>query len=275
MKKITILILILSLFFIPLSYADIFKSEYLTAYWPLDEESGTRYDKQMHKDMTEHGTVPAIDGVKNKAAVFDSGMPRRFLYTSDSIYLTPTSSVAISLWVFFDNVFSGDKYVIGRDAAYGILYDPETKRLKAWFYESDGNDIDVEYYINGIAGTWHHIVFIADQGTARLYLDNNFVASKPYDNTISKGNKITALGRIPNRDQDYLKGKIDEVGFWNNPQFNSIVEMNQFVDALYNNDQGVAYEDIIPGSVDVLELVKIWINNGIDPMYEVFNALNS
>ena len=73
----------------------------LVSYWPLDEESGTRYDAVGDNDLTDNNTVGFAEGKHNNAASF-VGANGEFLSVADgagTVWGEDGNGVTVAMWV--------------------------------------------------------------------------------------------------------------------------------------------------------------------------------
>ncbi|MES2794655.1 MAG: LamG-like jellyroll fold domain-containing protein [Bacteroidota bacterium] len=114
-------------------------------------------------------------------------------------------------------------------------------------------------------GKWHHVAFVRESGTFKLYINGNLEGSVA-DNVNNATNNTTPLqfGRRGNN-ESYFKGEIDEVRIWNIAKTQPEIQTNRFckdpdsnfMAASYNASNGVPHgnnalitqlQDIIGGN---------------------------
>jgi len=209
----------------------------LTAYWNLDETSGTRYDSVGSNDLTDNNTVTSRTGKNNNAADFDDANSECLNIASVGVDLQPTSSVAISLWVYPDDVV-GDK-ILFYCQSNGPLIKLEGSDLFSSLLQST-------LEVKAVAGTgvmtsgaWQHLAICVDNGVFRLYRNGASVGTpETYNNTLATG--VSAYVSS-NGSAKYHDGGIDEVGFWKDIEFADTAAMDAFASALYNSGSGRFY----------------------------------
>jgi len=118
--------------------------------------------------------------------------------------------------------------------------DTPTSRDQFLLRQSDGTAISVMTAVRTPIDTWTHIVCIADGTNAYLYRNNVLEGTTPYDGTLKNTAGSFGLSVVPSLPSYYdLNGWIDETSIWNEITFADDAARIAFVDALYNNGNGV------------------------------------
>jgi hypothetical protein len=140
----------------------------LISYWPLDEQSGTRYDAVGSNDLTDNNTVGYAAGVNGAAAVMAEASAE-----SLSTVISVSGDFSVSMWLnetvpggfvvgFHDGAVKAQ--AIGSDASgsfFALIGGADESELAA-----------------GTAG-WNHVVLAWDSvaETATVYVNNSTSAS--------------------------------------------------------------------------------------------------
>lgn len=192
-----------------------------TAYWRLDETSGTRNDVSANaQHLTDNNTVTSAAGIKTNAASFASASSEYLSRADEAALSINGSSFSFSLWVkattFPLNAFFLNKSDGGSSSGeYYLLY--LTSNQKFQFSIQNGATTTPVYSTTTVTtGTWYHIIVMWDSSnsTSTIILNNGtastaVTAVSPPDSTqaFQMGAKTAPTAR-------YWDGLIDEVGFW-------------------------------------------------------------
>lgn len=187
----------------------------LVSYWPLDEESGTRYDAVGGNDLTDNNTVGFDTGVDGAAASFVAANSE---YLSRAAITELGSPLSLGFWLN------------PADTARRVLFaNGETNVTAGMLMESSVNGAgDINVFLNSAldsyaytgagvltVGAWHHVIFTFDGGIPKMYVNNVEKAltvvgvpasSLPYGNNFY-------IGAGPETSR-YANGLIDEVAIW-------------------------------------------------------------
>jgi len=184
----------------------------LTAYWPLDELTGTSAaDRKGTKTLTDVNSpdlsvAGAIDeartGVRLDAAASQAA-------TATTSTLSATNNYALEAWLRLDANPGGTAAIIqnGTDAAgYAIAVNSagQLGALTNATFQSSG--------VTLVTGTWHHVVLTRNAGTSSLYLDGA-QAGSTWTTAPSTPGANTSIGRTSGG--VYLSGVVDEVAAYN------------------------------------------------------------
>ena len=232
----------------------------LLAYYPLDENTGTRYDHANGYDLTQQGIVGSEQGIiKNKiknlfldvtgnnntlkiinGVILGSGKIGNGAYfngvnsylTLGSTDLNLTGDFSVSLW-----------YKPTDMSNYQTLF-TSTGNLSIHYNGNNGNNgIDVNNTYSGaistsgnfVQNTWYYISVVCSSGVTSLYIDGVLQASTTQALTIKSG---IYLGASVAYEQFYLNGTLDEVGIWD-----KALTTNE-ITTLYNSTSGLSYIDV-------------------------------
>lgn len=221
----------------------------LVSYWPLDEESGTRYDAHGVNDLVDNNTVTEVEGVQNKSAMFEADNLETLSISDDNqVGMNITGDISFSMWIKPETVGSEDgqllltkwRHVGGNqyhihlnDSMLSIILDDDCDGY-SYVGRSWNHDMSPDH--------WYHIVIVysSDTGSAEAYINNQslgVVFGLP--NSIAACDADFVLGMRQNTlpSSYYFDGAMDEVGIWNRALTADEVA------ALYNNGAGLAYAD--------------------------------
>jgi Concanavalin A-like lectin/glucanases superfamily len=105
---------------------------------------------------------------------------------------------------------------------FGLYYD--SGELEAHIQDSSGKEITVRDQVALPLGIWHHVAFVADGSTLRLYRDGREIDSAPYRElrrdprikALAIGTKLNLQGDAPEeRDFNMWDGRLDELAIFN------------------------------------------------------------
>ncbi|MCG3212506.1 MAG: hypothetical protein FOGNACKC_06176 [Anaerolineae bacterium] len=149
----------------------------LQAYWPLDEEYGTRYDRSLNYNHLNDGGVDSTIGKIGRAA--DFGYDPLYIDRDWQPGLNITGSLTLAGWIKI-NQATPDFYLIAgiydseihQAGTYWLSYAADD-RVILHLTENSSSAAHVEMPSLLTRGQWHHIaaVFDADNQTVNMYLD--------------------------------------------------------------------------------------------------------
>lgn len=223
----------------------------LTAWWNLDEASGTRNDSVGANHLTDNNTVGSNTGIvgliTGEAGQFTASATEYLTIADNEALSTGATSFTLAAWVYLDT-----KPTYGRIASkwgsagsnatleYSLAYiGGATDR----FYFEVGNSTS---YFSAVANTlgspstqrWYYLVGYYDSSTSKIYISaNNGAADETaFTGTPRDGTANLSIGRPGEYAGDYWNGRIDEVAFWKRTL--SSAERT----TLYNGGQGTSYQ---------------------------------
>jgi len=216
----------------------------LTAWWELDETTGTRVDAHSTNDLTMTGTVGYVTGVDGNAASFSGG----------NAYLSATFDLGFSSGKFSCNLWfktttnqsskglfvnrPGTTYqwimYLGTDATH--VYCRTTSGVKIAL--GSGN---TEYY----DGNWHMMTGVWDNTLStqslKLYWDGVMYSSIDTANEAATytGSQANNMGRWNTNSSTNCAADIDMCGIWGGYALSSAE-----IDYLWNNGSGRNYSNL-------------------------------
>lgn len=208
----------------------------LVAYWPLNEQSGDRYDVVGKNHLTDTNTVGYAAGKNGNAGSVISANTEYLVRTDPDLGITPQSGYTVAGWVYSDSA----------SAPYSSML---ASLIKSW-----SSDYTFAIYANST--TMYQ--FFGSQGVAYASLSNvtfdawNFVvawytpltskAGLQINNGIFVESAAAAIQPITPGSQLFLgaypvsvTGKMDEIGIWSRP-----LDADERA-ALYNSGAGLFY----------------------------------
>lgn len=224
----------------------------LTAYWDLDESSGTRVDSVGSNDLTDNNTVGSVTGKQGNAASFDDANDEYLSIADNSDVSTGDIDFTIACWVRLDD--KSNNYGIickwgflnaANSREYRIFYSSGADRFQ-FIVSSDGtatNEVPVsaDNFGSPSAGTFYFILAYHDSVNNEIGIQvNNGTADTVshsagvYDGTASLFfGALDVSGAIVPNDLD---GAIDEAGLWKR------ILTSQETSDLYNGGSGNTYD---------------------------------
>jgi hypothetical protein len=206
----------------------------LAAYWKLDETSGTRIDSKNGFDLTDNGSVGSDTGIINDSALLDG--TNYLIYFANGGPQITFESLTVSVWAylnsntseigFFGSNGNSALAIIGQN----VYFTPCTG-IPNHSFESAG-------FVP--ASQWVHIVGRWNNATGQwdVFIDGENTATHTHDSTAPFTVSNLIVGGIL-RDgvtpDNFIAGKMDEVGIWNRPLTNSEITY------LYNSGSGRPY----------------------------------
>ncbi|MFT3793931.1 choice-of-anchor D domain-containing protein [Flavobacterium sp.] len=203
-------------------YFDIFNSLYLS----LDANNDGMIDGS--SDMDKDGITDTFD--TNTSAI---GSPRdlnrklflefdgRNDYGSGTGVMGGLSTLTIMAWVDLNSAFNGEGVVIGQDK-FQLKID-SNRNLQVTM-----NGSSITYSSVALnTGQWYHVGATLGGGLLKLYLNGVNVSTHSESGSVQADASLLTIGKNPTANNNYFKGKIDEVRIFNknltDAQFQRIV----------------------------------------------------
>jgi len=217
----------------------------LSAYWKLNEISGTRSDSKGTSDLSDNNTVGYATGEVGNAALFSAASSEYLSVNNNSALTTSNTSFTVSGWYYFGSSIQGSVLaskdnVTDRGRVWQLWFDPDN-RVLGFDIWNNGYLLDSrEVLVNNVNPTpaWHFIVawFDVANHTLNLQIDNGTVNSISTDTSYTYDSGIPIrLGRIGGPEPYSYDGLIDEFGYWKRLLTSS--ERN----SLFNSGSGLSY----------------------------------
>lgn len=189
----------------------------MVSYWPLDEESGTRYDVIGSNDLTDNNTVGFTAGVNGAAASFVAANSESLSRASTAVVPHPSeSSFSISFWLRTSatgDALVGHYVTPGADAVLIFLSGGVPQGL---LYSATGgqNLGALGPAVND--GNWHHILAVYDSTDGKFtgYVDGAAGTLAVTDPASNFGSAWATNFQIGLFTATYLTGSMDEVAIW-------------------------------------------------------------
>ena len=199
----------------------------LVGYWPFcgntNDESGNA------NNGTVNGATLTTDrfGNANSAYNFDGVDDRIDVGSLNNSIGNSNSSWSISTW--FKSTGSNNDMVIVSDYSSESGGDQIISTWIALWSFTYNNKIgtNIRYFPNGWEvyslnsyndNLWHNVVSTMDNGTLKLFIDNQFIASANYpSNTNFNNSPFFRFGALKYNNQydSFFYGQIDDIGIWN------------------------------------------------------------
>lgn len=214
----------------------------LSAYWKLDEASGTREDFVGSSDLTDNNTVTQQTGKVNSAAQFTAANSEYLTVASNATLQVGDIDFAVACWVYMDTVPTTDNPTIIQlkqtpsGEAYRLYYHGQdgVERFE-WLVESASGSTTVNANNLGkpSTGTWYFIVAWHDSvnNIIGIQMNNGTADTAAHTTGARAGNDTFWLG-ARSGPQTFWNGRIDEVGFWK-----KVLSSTEKTD-LYNSGNG-------------------------------------
>ncbi|MEK7164079.1 MAG: LamG domain-containing protein, partial [Patescibacteria group bacterium] len=192
----------------------------LTAYWKLDETSGTRADSKGSNTLTDNATVTYAPGRLSNAGQFTAANSEYLSITDNADLSTGDIDFTVGGWVYMDSTAAYaaiSKYKPGTNQREYIINFDATNKLR-FFVSSNGTDYTILNSTTSIStGTWVFVVAWHDAtaNTINIQVNNGTVDSSAYSSGVYDGTAAFQIGGYDGASgADFWNGKIDEVAFW-------------------------------------------------------------
>lgn len=208
----------------------------LTAYYKLDETSGTREDSTASNyDLTDNNTVGYATGIIGNGADFVASNSESLSTSSNELNDTFSSSAwSVSIWAKPDDI-SNTYGLIACDTNTGQRQFFFAINSASLYFERQGASIAINVG-NVISTGWNHIVATYDNSRLRIYVNGTNVGDNPLMSAFSSSTNKTFLGcRQYSGSNYYINGILDEVGIW------AKTLTSTEITTLYNSGSGLTY----------------------------------
>jgi hypothetical protein len=232
MKKLTCLPLIILLGAVTIGRAAI--TDGLVSYWPLDVNDGTTTpDLSFGNTMTVAGAPVVGPGQFSNAFSFSGTTPyltnlHDFDNSGTGLPIFRSRTYTVSMWVKGAAQTARFLFSHGNTGTTTPIFLIQTGNAAAnnskldIILRTDGNVAVISHVVSTnvvFDNTWHHIAWVDDRGTAKLYVDGNLDAANfNYDKTFIdfsfNTTAIATLARTTVSTGSIFTGAIDEVAVW-------------------------------------------------------------
>ncbi|MBI4973075.1 hypothetical protein HZC27_00480 [Candidatus Roizmanbacteria bacterium] len=193
----------------------------LTAYWKLDETSGTRADSKGSNTLTDNNTVMYAPGrIANSAHFLTANTEYLSIADNTDLSMSGNTSFTFTVWAYWDTVNpSVNRGIFGKllnganGYEYGLYNEFNPARYRFLASTTGTNAITADSTSLITAGKWDFLVVTYDGANIRLYLNNILEATTPFTGSIIDGTAPFLIGR-PFGTSATFDGKIDEVSVW-------------------------------------------------------------
>jgi len=223
----------------------------LAAYWPLDEEGGTRWDVNgLDVELTPDvravpgpAIVPWAYGKLNTCPLFAdnwdeyTGLGQMDLVSPGALPFSAAGDFSFSVWMYSDYGNYGGQHFLAKDNEFIAWVNVDDGYFGVAFY-SDGYAAQIGQPMTsaGIvpASEWNHLVFTKAGSVTKIYVNGVEQGSATLTGVITD---IGGVWRVGGGEFGYqVNGYLDELGIWQRAL--SAGEVSQ----LYNGGDGLAYE---------------------------------
>ncbi|WP_162127350.1 choice-of-anchor D domain-containing protein [Flavobacterium phycosphaerae] len=129
-------------------------------------------------------------------------------YAEKTAILGGLSTASLMAWIDLNSAFSSEGVVVGQDK-----FQLKINSIKKLTAVVNGTTLTYDTVLN--TSQWYHVAAIYGDGSLKLYLNGNLVATQSLSGSIAADATKLTLGRNPNGTDKYFKGKIDEVRVFN------------------------------------------------------------
>jgi hypothetical protein len=222
----------------------------LVSWWPMEEESGTRFDAHASNDLSEPDTVGIRAGIVGNGLDL-TGTPDRLTKTDSTPFVGGARSWAFALWIELDRITGADmipvcaaKTATATNWNWLLQYNIAAARLR--FYVASGASIptvDSDSFGALSTGVKYCVYCQYDHGTGNFGISIN---DGTLDETASAGtpNAVPTSGftvGFMNTLNQYTEGMVDELAFWATRVLTTDERTEYF-----NAGSGITYSDTAP-----------------------------
>lgn len=200
-----------------------------SAFWALNEASGTRYDSISNKNLTDNATVTSGVGKLGNAGQFTASNSEYLSISDHPDLSTGDIDFSITAWVYLDSTSSSRPIVTknnwyGNQSEYALGYDASSDRFKfgvinvgstnVW---DASNSVKADNFGSPSISTWYFIVAWHDSvnNNLNIQVNNGTADTLSYSNGGRDGTADFRIGGVQGGiGNGYWNGRIDAVGFW-------------------------------------------------------------
>jgi len=186
------------------------KASGLAAYWKFDEGEGiTATDSSGNNNTGILTNGPNwVDGKLGKALDFDG--VDDYISINDSLSLSLTTAVSISMWIYIDTL--ADK-VLATKGLQDYEMRISSNKLEMWV-NADGNNRNIAGGITLQMGQWYHLTDTYDGATIKSYVNGILDRQITYVASINDTGTNLWIGSYGGGG-NFFDGKVDEVRIYN------------------------------------------------------------
>lgn len=219
-----------------------------TAYWRLEEASGTRNDSVGTQHLTDNNTVTQATGKVGNAAQFTRANSEHLSIADNATLSTGDIDFTIAAWVYMDSKPVGQMDIVtkrnatGDNREYQLYWNDDTDRFQFEVYGASGASTVVVTASNigsPQIGKWYHLIAWHDSVNNEICLQaNNGAVNRTSTTGGTKNGTASFHIGSENGTTGFWDGRIDEVGFW------KAVLTDAERKTLYARGNGVAYASL-------------------------------
>lgn len=204
----------------------------ITAYYKLDESSGSAVDQISANNGTVSGATYSATGKVNTAYQMDG--TGGIALPNNSTFIMGTKNFSLSMWVYITALPTGGGIALfgGQQNGFGLNVQTTDMSLRVQkVYESAGPQSSSNIIQ---LNTWQFITCTLDSATnlVTFYLNGTSVGSGTYVKDFTGATNLIGMAIDPNQN---VIGKIDEIGYWGR------VLTPTEISTLYNSGAGKSY----------------------------------
>jgi len=223
----------------------------LTAYWKLDETTGTRADVFSISDLTDFNSVGFAAGKQSNAAEFVRSSEQRLTTPSNSSLTVGDIDFTFSMWIRPTGTVSDVQGVINKwydnsEREYCLYLSVFTPNRLSFIVRDAANttDTSIDSTFDLVADTWYHVVIYHDSVNNELGIIINdgtpvtvSYSLGVYDGSVNPREFSVGCDQDPpvTGNNSYFDGRIDELAMWK--RMLTPAEITY----LYNSGNGLTY----------------------------------
>ena len=231
-------------------------TDYLSAYWKLEESSGNRLDSWGSSTLTSNNSVGQTTGIQGSCASFTAASSM-FLSMADSAAVSSGNvDFAAMCWVYITNYgasangqrfFSKDDNGVNREWLLG--YETGANKFTCILWSGASGSGFTQVYANTFGApsinTWYQLWFLHDSvgNTLGIQVNNGTVDTTAASSGIYDGAAPLHIGGY-NASAQFVQGRIDEAAI-----FKGGLPTTAEKTFLYNSGAGRPYGFLAPNAV--------------------------
>lgn len=253
------------------AYAQDSDSNGISDYLQLDSNSDGVFDIQSglytHLDTNNDGKIDGsadldkdgiLDNFDTNTAAF--GSPRdlnrklfldfdgRNDYAQGSAVLGGLSQASMMAWINLTAPYNANGIVVGQSNFYIRVL--SNRRLQVVL-----NGTSLQFSTALSASRWYHVAATLGGGYLKLYINGNNVASLNTNASINADASLLTMGKNPAANNNFFKGKIDEVRIFNKNL--SAQQLQRMIYQEIENNSGQVRGAIVPKNIEDLPFANL------------------
>ena len=253
------------------AYAQDTDSNGVSDYLQLDSDADGVFDIQTglysHLDSDNDGKIDGTTDIDNDGIIdlFDTntsefGSPRdlnqklfldfdgRNDYAEASSILGGLSQATVMAWINLTAPYNANGIIVGQNRFY--IRVNAGRRLQVVF-----NGTVISYTTPLAASRWYHVAATLGDGFLRIYVNGRNVVSHATNNAINPDASPLTLGKNPSANNNFFKGKVDEVRIFNTNL--SAEQIQRMVYQEIESNDGEVRGLIVPRNIESLPFANL------------------